>query len=258
MPANAVYRRARFDESGPAGAPSIILLHGSVVTRTMWRPQLETLGDTWHVVAPDLPGHGAAAARPFTFDVAVSEVIDLARDLGGRVLLGGLSLGGYTAMLAAARSPQLVAGLVVAGASVNFTGPMATYLKAVSWVLGQGWLRPSAATLERRTRALFPPALSRLADLQVADGMYPDPLAPAFGAMARTDFTAALAAYRGPVLIMNGERDRQARKGETSFAAAAADATVVTIAGAGHACNLDAPDAVSSALRTFAARVLAV
>jgi pimeloyl-ACP methyl ester carboxylesterase len=69
--------------------------------------------------------------------------------------------------------------------------------------------------------------------------------------MARTDFCATLAAYEGPVLILNGERDTQARKGEAAFARAARHARVQTVAGAGHACNLDAPEPVSSALRDF-------
>lgn len=256
--ASIVQRREHVDEAGLPGAPAIVLLHGSVVTRTIWRPQLEALGDTFHVVAPDLPGHGSKADRPFTFDAAVDDVATLMRDLGGRVVLTGLSLGGYVAMLTAARHPHLVAGLVVAGATVNFTGALGVYLTAVAWVMRRGWLRQKPAALEARTRALFPPDLRALGDLQIADGLYPEPLAATFAEMARTDFRAALAAYPGPVLIMNGERDRQPRRGAASFAAAAPRATVVTIAGAGHACNLDAPRAVTEELRAFASRAIAV
>lgn len=247
-----IRRTAPFDESGAHGAPLLVLLHGSVVTRTIWRPQLAALGDTLHVIAPDLPGHGTQAQVPFTFDGAVEAIATLIRQQGGPAIVCGLSLGGYTAMLLAARHPQLVSGLVVCGATVNFTGAIGAYLKAVAWVLGRGWLKPKPARLEQKTRALFPPSLSDVADLQIRDGLYPAPLGPAFSQMARTDFCATLAAYDGPVLILNGERDRQARKGEAAFAAVARHARVQTIAGAGHACSLDAPDLFNAALRDFA------
>ncbi len=42
-----------------------------------------------------------------------------------------------------------------------------------------------------------------------------------------------------------------ARKGEAVFLAATRDATVVTIADAGHACNLDQPEAFDRAVREF-------
>lgn len=60
-----------FDCVGPATARAMLLIHGSVVTRTMWLPQLRDLSDTHYVIAPDLPGHGALARMPFSFASAV-------------------------------------------------------------------------------------------------------------------------------------------------------------------------------------------
>jgi pimeloyl-ACP methyl ester carboxylesterase len=246
-----IRRTADHDEAGRPGDPLLVLLHGSVVTRTIWRPQLERLGDTVHVLAPDLPGHGSRAQVPFSFAACVDEIDRLIQQHGGHAVVAGLSLGGYAAMLLAARHPERVSGLVLCGATVNFTGMLGAYLKGVSWLMARGWLTPGARTLERKTRALFPPLLADLADQQIRDGLYAAPLATAFAEMARTDFCATLAAYDGPVLILNGERDRPARKGEAAFARAARRARVQTVAGARHACSLDAPDAVAAALRAF-------
>ena len=55
-------------------APAIVLVHGSVVSRKIWLPQLRSLSNDHRVVAPDLPGHGDLAALPFTFAAAVETV----------------------------------------------------------------------------------------------------------------------------------------------------------------------------------------
>ena len=71
-------------------------------------------------------------------------------------------------------------------------------------------------------------------------------------AMARTDFVRELARYDGPVLVLNGERDRPARRGERAFRAASRRIRVDTVPGARHACNLDAPELFNAAVRSFA------
>jgi pimeloyl-ACP methyl ester carboxylesterase len=251
-----VLRTDRYDVAGPDAAPAIVFLHGSVVTRTIWRLQLSDLGDDFRVIAPDLPGHGRRAATPFTFESAIAESADLIAAEATRAIVVGLSLGGYVAMLLAAQRPELVSGLVVCGASANFTGALGLYLKAVAWILGRGWMVPSPARLETRTRALFPPSLADVADLQIQDGLYPAALAPAFATMARTNFLKAVARFDGPVLFLNGQHDRPTRRGEAAFAAAACHARVETIAGAGHACNLQSPELFNAAVRTFARTVV--
>ena len=159
----------------------------------------------------------------------MNDTASLIASEGGRALVVGLSLGGYVTMLLAASHPALVSGLVVCGASVNFTGALGVYLKTVAWILERGWMKPGGAKLEARTRALFPASLADVADLQIKDGLYPQALGPAFASMARTDFLAALGRYEGPVLLLNGEHDRAARKGEAAFAAVSRHARIETI-----------------------------
>ena len=110
-----------FDAAGLLNAPPIVLIHGSVVTRKMWLPQLRGLSDAYRVIAPDLPGHGALAHIPFSFSASVETLADLIRsEANGHALLTGLSLGGYVAMEMASRYPELTAGLVLSGCSLNF------------------------------------------------------------------------------------------------------------------------------------------
>jgi pimeloyl-ACP methyl ester carboxylesterase len=242
-----------FDVAGPVDAPAIVLVHGSVVTRKMWLPQLRGLADTYRVVAPDLPGHGALAHVPFTFAAAVESLAELIRGQAqGRALVAGLSLGGYIAIELACQQPHLVAGIVLSGCSLNFEGVLGGYLKIISALMRRGWLKQSRAQAEQKTRRMFPAALAEVAEAQLQAGVYPEPLGPSFAEMAGKDFTVLLARYPGPGLILNGERDSASRRGAAKFAAVLRQGRVQTIPAAGHACNLDQPEAYNQAVRDFA------
>jgi pimeloyl-ACP methyl ester carboxylesterase len=51
------YRR-----SGPAAAPTILLLHGFPTSSHMYRNLIPLLNEKYHVIAPDLPGFGFSDA----------------------------------------------------------------------------------------------------------------------------------------------------------------------------------------------------
>jgi pimeloyl-ACP methyl ester carboxylesterase len=93
-----------YDTAGPLGAPPIVFVHGSRVTRKMWLPQMEALADDFRVIALDLPGHGVLASTPFRLETALAVIDDvIRRGASGRALVVGLSLGGYLAMELARR-----------------------------------------------------------------------------------------------------------------------------------------------------------
>lgn len=241
-----------FDAAGPVDAPALVLVHGSVVTRKMWLPQLRGLADTYRIIAPDLPGHGELAQVPFSFAAAVQMLAELIeREARGRALVAGLSLGGYIAIELAARHPDRVAGLVLSGCSFNFQGALGLYLKVVSGLMQRGWLKQSRAQAEEKTRRMFPTALADVAEAQLQAGVYPEALGPSFAEMAGKDYAIPLARYPGPGLILNGERDTASRRGEAKFVAAMRQGRAQVIMGAGHACNLDQPEAYNQAVRAF-------
>ena len=249
----ALVSHKTFDIAGPLNAPALVLVHGSVVTRKMWLPQVQGLSDAYRVIAADLPGHGALAERPFTFASAADSLANVIRqNTNGRALVVGLSLGDYVAMELAQRSPNLVAGLVLSGSSLNFEGFLGSYLKFASWLLQRGWLKLSREQSEARVKRMFPLALAGVAEEQLRAGVYPEALGSFYAEMAGRDFTVLLAAFPGPSLILNGERDSSTRKGEPKFMAAAQQGRVQTILDAGHACNLDQPEQYNQAVRAFA------
>ena len=97
--------------------PSVLLLHGYSCSAAHWGSTLALLGDRWSLDAPDLPGHGSAAAptdEPLDMAYCVRFVEGRARALG-RPLLVGHSMGGMIALLAG-RDPAVAAGIVLVDA----------------------------------------------------------------------------------------------------------------------------------------------
>jgi pimeloyl-ACP methyl ester carboxylesterase len=72
---NVFYR-----EAGPAGAPTLLLLHGFPTSSQMFRNLIPLLADRYHVIAPDYPGYGRSDMPPvnaftYSFD-NLANVID--------------------------------------------------------------------------------------------------------------------------------------------------------------------------------------
>lgn len=247
------------DVAGPQDARPIVLVHGAMFTRKMWAPQRRVLAEEHRVVAPDLPGHGARAEEPFRMEAALELLDEVVETLaGGRALLVGLSLGGYTATAFADRHPEKVSGLVVSGSSANPVGLLEPVTRTVSKV----WRAASSLPLADRgfdwaaSRWVRSLDLDPAAEREIVDaGFYPKPFGEAGLDLAGTDFRSAFASYPGPALVLNGKWDLINRAGERKHAAAAPDARVETIGGAGHVCTLERPDAYTGTVRRFERRV---
>jgi len=95
--------------------PTVLLLHCSLAMHRAWSGVIEGLPDDAHVIAMDLPGHGATDFDPSRGIVAQTRAVAeiLAQDTGGPVHLVGHSFGAVVALHIAARSPALVASLTL-------------------------------------------------------------------------------------------------------------------------------------------------
>jgi pimeloyl-ACP methyl ester carboxylesterase len=76
-------------ESGPAGGPLMIFLHGWPSIGLMWRAQMDAFAaDGWHCVAPDLRGFGRsfalAANNAYAIEEVVADMAELHDHLGGK------------------------------------------------------------------------------------------------------------------------------------------------------------------------------
>jgi pimeloyl-ACP methyl ester carboxylesterase len=232
-----------------ARRPTIVFLHGTRLTSAQWRPQVAALSDEFDCLALDLPGHGTRMTDPFSLAGAADSVADAIAADGGRAVVVGLSLGGYVAMDLAARWPERVSGLVLAGATAEPSGVRSLPYHALGWALS----RPSEARLDAVNawyfRRRYGPAI---AEPIIAGGFGFRTGAQALRAIIGERFRPRLASYPGRTLILNGEFDLLFRLSERSFAAVAADPRRVLIRRASHLANLDQPEAFSAAVRRFA------
>ena len=236
--------------------PTIVFLHGTRLTGASWATQVAALGDDFHCLAPDLPGHGSSADAPFTLEAAAGDVIDLVeREAhGGRALLVGLSLGGYVAMAVAARRPELVSGLAVSGATAEPVGLRSLAFRGLATIFE---VVPEPV-LDRVNRWFFGWRYRpEIADPIVNAGFSFAGGAVAVRSLVGERFKPRLAAYPGPTLLVNGEYDLFFRPSEPSFARVAADPRRTLIRHATHLTNLDQPERFTAVIRRFAEQVTA-
>jgi pimeloyl-ACP methyl ester carboxylesterase len=212
----------------------------------MWRAQVEALSPHRRVVAPDLPGHGTRRGERFSLDgalAAIDAAADAACGASGKVVVVGLSLGGYLALAWAARRPDRVAGVVAAACSGRPGGPLTRGWVVLSRLIGA--LPDHGARLNRTAVARVVPEPGAT-DLG-AGGFALDVMVDALTEVGRTDPRADLAGLGCPVWLVNGRWDHF-RIGEPAMRRAAPNARLVVIPGATHLVSLVRPVAFTRVL----------
>ena len=115
-----------FEVKGPAGAPTLMLLHGLGATGPLnWYTSFADLGERYHVLAVDHRGHGQGIrTRRFRLKDCADDAAAVADMLGVREFIAvGYSMGGPIAKLCWSRHPRQVRGLVLCATAKHFTPP---------------------------------------------------------------------------------------------------------------------------------------
>ncbi|MFI0787688.1 alpha/beta fold hydrolase [Streptomyces lydicus] len=238
-------------KANATGVP-LVFVHGMRVSGAMWQPVIDTLGTGHPTAAPDLPGHGSRRGEPFTLPGAVAVVTDAIDALGGRALVVGLSLGGFVAVATAGSHPDRVLGLVAMGCTATPRGLLGAVYRGAARAgarYPQGAARLSAFGFRR---ALPGPQ----AHAMVSGGLTCETMPDIVRAVSAMDPLAALAAYPGPVWLVNGERDHF-RRDERRFLRACHDGRLIVRPGCGHISSLADTEAVARQVQDAAAVVSA-
>jgi pimeloyl-ACP methyl ester carboxylesterase len=235
---------------GPEDGPAILFVHGAIVSRGLWVDQVARLRDRYRCITVDLPGHGVLAGEAYSVTRAVEVLRDAIDEAaGGRAVVVGLSLGGYSSMALAGRHPERVRGLVIAGSSFEPAGLARVAFMAYGWFLTLVPERLMRRLLARVFLRAYGPAVAAemVAGYQLRGG------GRAVRTLPRESFRSLLLAYGGPILVINGDLDVVFRFGEAAFVRGIPGLTVKRLRRASHVSNLDQPEAFATAVATFVA-----
>ena len=245
-----------------AGTP-LVLLHAFPLDGRMWAPQVEALAGSYQVIVPDLRGFGAArdqAVEEAGMDLLADDLLRLLDDRGlDRVVLGGLSLGGYVALAFMRRHADRVSGLVLLDTKATADGDQARddRLTMADRVLDEGTDFVPEAMLPKllgeTSREHRPEVVEKVVALVREQS--PQAIAGAQrGMAARAATTDVLATITVPTLVITGEEDAvTGPEIGRELAAGIPGARFLLVEEAGHLVNLEQPEIVNEALLDFLA-----
>lgn len=247
-------RNYSFAEAGNA-AP-LLLVHGFPLDSESWAPQLEVFGRQRRVIAPDLAGFGASGAPGHaSLDAHADDLARLLDELGiPRVVLAGLSMGGYIAFAMWRRHRDRISALVLADTRAGADAPEAQERRAAlaERVLAEG-TEPLLGNVQPGLLSAAAPGRIAAGVRAIIERQPPEGAASALLAMAaRPDSTADLANIDVPVLVAVGAADAITPPSESeAMVASLKRASLAMIPRAGHLSNLEEPGAFNGALRAF-------
>ncbi len=251
-----------YRDHGEGSKDPVVLLHAFPLNSRMWDPQVEVLMGERRIVTPDYPGFGRSPHTPAQPDVRyyAEGVRGLLDRLGlERVVLGGLSMGGYVAFACLRLFPERVSGLVLANTRPDVDSEeMREGRKEMAHRVSQEGVEALIELMMPRLLAeetlRNDPEVVELVKTMILE-CSPDGVVAALGAMRdRPDSTLLLKEIGVPTLVIGGAEDAISTPDVMgAMAEEIPDARHVTLAGAGHLSNLEDSQRFNDALEEFLA-----
>lgn len=229
--------------------PTILLTHGYSATSQMWQGQVEALSKDHQLVIWDMRGHGQSDSPDdpalYSEPATVADMAALLDTVGARsAIIGGLSLGGYMSLAFHRVHPERTEALLIIDTGPGYKNDEAR----------EGWNRTSLKTAERyETEGLkgleAGSAERRLARHRSAKGL----ALAARGMLTQRDAGVILSLpdIRVPSIVVVGSEDTPFLAASDYMAAKIPGAKKAVIEGAGHAANIDQPEAFNAAIVGF-------
>ena len=226
--------------------PNVVLLHHAIGSVRSWRKQLPALASQWRTTAYDRPGFGQSSwldGWPLDYlDQDVADLIALLDKLHiQRAALVGHSDGATIALLAAARSPQRVIGLLAESPHVAVETPRCP--QAIEQLADEV---AASADLQASLARNHGPRAGQV--VQRWRERWCDP------AFWTWDVSDELAQVRCPVVVVHGADDPYFSVQHSAMIAERTRGELVVLPGVGHSPHVEAPDLFEPLLLAFLQR----
>jgi pimeloyl-ACP methyl ester carboxylesterase len=228
---------------------ALILTHGYSSTSAMWQGQVAALSKHHKLVLWDMRGHGQSdyPEDPAAYSEAltVGDIAALLDAVGARTaIVGGLSLGGYMSLAFYRAHPERVSALLIIDTGPGFKKDDAR----------DTWNRRALDTAERLDREGLAVLKSATRERAIATHRDATGLARAArGMLTQRDARVieVLPEIKVPSLVVVGADDTPFLAASDYMAAKIPGASKVVIPSAGHAVNIDQPQAFIDAVLPF-------
>jgi 3-oxoadipate enol-lactonase len=245
-----------YRDSGEGTGDPLVLLHAFPLNGRMFEPQMKAFSGDRRVVAPDYPGFGRSPRTPAQPDVhyyaeGVRGLLD--RLHFERVILGGVSMGGYVAFECMRLFPERISALILANTRPE---PDPEEMREIRNQMALSVAKEGVEVLvDLQMERLLAPG--NLHDEDLVDNVRamilensPDGAVAALGAMReRPDSRPLLNEINVPTLVIGGEEDGiSSPEVMGAMAEKIPGARHLTIPDTAHLSNLEAPEKFNAAL----------
>lgn len=248
------------DNKFPEAEYTLLFLHGFPFNKDTWMSQLEQLPEQVQGIAVDIRGHGQTTRGHglFSIDVFADDLIAFVKTLAlKKVILCGVSMGGYIALRGYEKLPELFHGLILVDTH-SFADSNAQKQKrfdTIQSVLAHGKRAFSinftqqvlaTQTLEKHPEVAdrIKSAIRRNKEINICSTL--------LALAARTDTSSGLAGIKVPVLLIRGTEDQLISQAQVeAMETRIPDVRHVEMEGCGHLPNLDNPNRFNGEIRNF-------
>ena len=229
--------------------PPLILSHGYSSTSAMWQGQIEALSKHHKLIVWDMRGHGQSdypeAPSAYSEALTVGDIAALLDVVGARkAIVGGLSLGGYMSLAFYRAHPERVSALLIIDTGPGFKKDDAR----------AAWNKRALDTADRFEREGLEVLKSASRERSTVSHRDARGLAlAARGMLTQRDARVieVLPDINVPSLVVVGADDTPFLAASDYMAAKIPGAKKAVIPAAGHAVNIDQPQAFIEAVLPF-------
>ncbi len=240
------------------GGYPLVLSHGFVGTTQMWEGQVEPFSRNYRFITWDMRGHAQtdSPADPshYSLEIMVDDLYQLLGHLGvEKVVVGGLSFGGYLSLHFYHHHPEMVRALILIDTGPGYRTPE----RAAQWnkdclaradILGkggmQGFIDSEYSLADYYTPRELMLTMDPVGLAKFGQGAMVNP----YGVDKLKDITV-------PALIIVGENDVDFLAAADYMAARIPQSEKVVIANADHGVNVDQPEAFNQVVLGFLERI---